>query len=214
EAADKSKFTDAAWNGTISSKNQAMLTCPSDPRHDQTYNLSWSGYPNGFGLAWYYPFDRAQFVDNEGIIVVNPRKDEPMVRLAGVLDGLSNTWLLAEKNPANSNPVYWGWWDYATYGDTRGVARATFPFFSVSSGTPSRPCGAPSVPVQFDINNACYFNSASSAHPGGFNALYGDGSVRFHTFTSMRTVITGTTPTRTLIEVLVTKAGGEVAGDL
>ncbi len=136
---------------------------------------------------------------------------------ASISDGLSSTWLFAERPPSNEPDPYWGWWDYPTAYDTRAAGREFSPFYTQWRGftnpNPGGPaCPAPSVPQRWDYDNGCYYNSASSAHPGGFQAVYCDGSVKFHRYPAMTQIVQTLPTTVTLIEALITRAGGEQTG--
>lgn len=225
EYADKSQPQISAQWATIREKAVPMLICPSDPRNSKS-----GAFPNGaqFGVSWYYPFDRNFLTDDRGTIIGQTRPNMVNVgplNFSRIPDGLSNTWLLAERPPTNDPVLYWGWWDYncCSGQDVRAAGRMTSliqPTWNMYPGTsppynipPGPACPNPSVPQRWDQQNGCYFNSASSAHPLGFLALFGDGSVRFHRFESMRTQVS-TSPASTLIEALITRDGGEeVNGD-
>ena len=96
------------------------------------------------------------------------------VRLAGVTDGTSNTFLFGEhaygKNPTIELPD-WGWWFSGNYGDT--MFTTMFPMNPRAK--------IPDVPNEalygIDINPS--IQAASSFHPGGAHFALCDGSVRF-----------------------------------
>jgi prepilin-type N-terminal cleavage/methylation domain-containing protein len=213
ENADKDALSSADWN-TVAAANQKLLTCWSEPRNQVTYNLSFGTNPNGWGLSWYYPFDKSSLGDNLGTIVVNPDDTTPLIKLAEVTsgDGLSNTWFMAEHCPGPELPPFWGWWDYPTLRDTRAIGRGT-PIIASSGGTASTSCPNPSVPMRYLKSNECYFNSASSAHAEGFFALFGDGSVRFISYTAAARPIQTYPTTVTVIEAYITRNGQENFGE-
>jgi hypothetical protein len=94
------------------------------------------------------------------------------IGLASVTDGLSNTVFMAEKATAilqslsALNPQYaaqHGWYITGNWGDTL-----------ITSLYPPNACDRVA-----GASSSAWTNSASSMHPGGLNALIGDGSVRF-----------------------------------
>src|SRR5579875_1374782 len=98
--------------------------------------------------------------------------DGSPIRLASVIDGLSNTIFMAEKSVTilldlNSfNPEYaaqHGWWITGNWGDTL-----------VTTLYPPNACDRVAA-----ASMKAWTNSASSMHPGGVNVRVGDGSVRF-----------------------------------
>ena len=96
------------------------------------------------------------------------------VRLAGVTDGTSNTFLFGEyaygKNPAIELPD-WGWWFAGNYGDT--MFTTMFPI-----NPQNRISDVPNQALYgVDINPS--IQAASSYHPGGAQFAFCDGSVRF-----------------------------------
>ncbi|HEY1377336.1 MAG TPA: DUF1559 domain-containing protein [Gemmataceae bacterium] len=205
-------------------KNYKMGSCPSDPRgSDITWNTSFGTSTDGWGLYWYVPLDRNTPGDGQGLkgrppvttiiskrYVTSPKYDyeEPkkQVTISIITDGTSNTVCIGERPP--NYDQFWGWWDYPTADDVRSQARSTAPFYT-SSGPNSgnKPCPNPAGLSQATLVNYCYFNGVSSFHVGGAFLLFDDGSVRFATDKVNATI--STTNTRTVLEALVTIAGGE-----
>ncbi|CAN5607920.1 DUF1559 domain-containing protein [soil metagenome] len=194
------------WNADVASKNQKVLTCESDSRNGKTWSTSFGSSGGGWGLSWYYPFDRKTLGDNAGPIVVSD-VDVHSVKFANITDGLSQTWFMAERAPDDT--LFWGWWDYPTLPDTRSAARMSPVFHSSGiNGT----CQDPAIPrtlLGFE-RDACSYNAANSGHIGGFSSVQCDGSVRFNRYNGLNKVVQTTPIVTTLIEAMVTKNGGEV----
>jgi prepilin-type N-terminal cleavage/methylation domain-containing protein/prepilin-type processing-associated H-X9-DG protein len=126
------------------------------------------------------------------------------VRLTDITDGTSHTILMAEDAgrpqvyargrplPDSFPPSGSGWTRFAAWGDylTAILVRGYNADGTVLDGG----CC---------VINCSNRNQFYAFHPGGVNALYGDGSVRF---------LPDSTPPRVLA-ALVTRAGGEVVGD-
>jgi prepilin-type N-terminal cleavage/methylation domain-containing protein len=224
EQVDKESVGATIWN-TVRASNIKILSCPSDPRNYKAYGGS-SGL-GAYGLSWYYAFERnniysTNFADSHGMIVVQKlgiNSKKPAIKFDNVSDGLSNTWLYAERPPSNEPDPFWGWFDYPTAKDTRAAGRMGANGSSLAqsnafqsphpNGTSGAPCPNPSFPQPWSANNGCYYNSASSPHPGIFQAVMGDGTVRSFKYADMRTVITTSPMTVTVIEAFITRAGNE-----
>jgi prepilin-type N-terminal cleavage/methylation domain-containing protein/prepilin-type processing-associated H-X9-DG protein len=188
--------------------------CPSDPRRDDLTHPAAFG-ASSWGLHWYWPLDknRSNPPDNLGMIITkqvtaqNTYADRKKVSHDDVKDGESNTLLLGEHPPAID--LYWGWWDWPTYKDTRVPVRATqLHYGSHGNGMPGS-CPNPGVFGPASLRSDCAYNSVNSFHSGGANFLFCDGSVRFHNYT-INKLITGVTPPISLIEAMVTRNGGEM----
>jgi prepilin-type N-terminal cleavage/methylation domain-containing protein/prepilin-type processing-associated H-X9-DG protein len=185
-----------------------IFNCPSNPNGDMTADygpyftsvgLS-TGGPLLLGATDYAPPRGVsdQFVSacasttplgsgDKAMLGTSNRTTQPKVRFAHVTDGLSNTICFAEL--AGRQTLYWNgkktsaltlnaaWADYNTARTLWGFnPGATFPtvsgYIGVGSGTLTPISGCQMINV---------FNEAGmySFHPGGVNALMGDGSVRF-----------------------------------
>ena len=104
--------------------------------------------------------------NNNGIFYV-----QSSVTLASVSDGLSNTLLLGERNQAilsDEESLDWHWW-------YTGYFSATL-FDTLYPINPQRRLKTRKATLT--LPNA-YTEAASSAHPGGANFAFADGSVRF-----------------------------------
>ncbi len=144
------------------------------------------------------------------------------VRMAAVTDGLSNTLLVSESSDylTTLNGTREGW-HAGVHGFTIGATNDGVPpnYF----GAPGRDARAPNLlTIRYEINrktgwpnypgdcqnlgvcqNSGTNTPLTSAHPGGVNALFGDGSVRF---------LADALPLRTL-GLLATRDDGQVVTD-
>ena len=233
-------------NRTVHSTAVAVLACPSDPdsghpREADPMTLtalgladpgerppmvftSYSGMYGSFyvdaipmpGAACRVPGPTASQADG----VFN---DLGPVRIASVGDGLSNTIFVVEKATSDlarlaaSNPVLharYGWYISGNWGDT--LATAFYPPKSLAR------VSAAAGPV--------HAFAAGGRHPGGLNALMGDGSVRFVSasidtwpFDPITGLPSGASrdpggwwvdlPTPGIWQALATRSGGEVLSD-
>ena len=127
--------------------------------------------------------------------------------------------MVAERLPSvkgTYSDLFWGWWAYSTGPDTRTPMRATYPFYSGSSGgsplmpvSPNTACPSPAVAMQGTLLSQCPFNAPSSFHSGMFNVVLGDGSVRGFTISGANAFVAGST-TVSVLRAMGTRAGGEV----
>jgi prepilin-type processing-associated H-X9-DG protein len=113
------------------------------------------------------------------------------VSLPGITDGTSNTLAVAER-PAAAD-TSWGWWSYSDFDSSMAYPNRTWV---------DENCGS-AVPGFFradTITNRCAYHHIWSLHSGGGNFLFGDGSVRFLTYSGAST---------TLVD-MASATGGEV----
>ena len=214
-------------SNTLAGERMRIAECPSDPRSSSAKFTGGYG-KTGRGLTWYVATDTRDPAFNapsevlfrdEGILTNGTiLKRPPGVRMTEVLDGLSNTLLLAERPP--SPDLYWGWWNPGDYEVRSPVYRVRW-FYPQSDyetggsipppGTPATPnatvCPRPCIFGPGRVNNYCSFNTVWSMHNGGANFAFGDGSVRFLTFG-----VNGASsaPGVSILEAMASRAGGEV----
>jgi prepilin-type N-terminal cleavage/methylation domain-containing protein len=200
-------------------KNLNVSVCPSDPRGGVVYGGG--GGLGGWGLSWYVAVDWTSYGDAKGMI---GQATTDKILMSQVTDGTSNTFMVAERIPSIPGmfyDLYWGWWDYPTWEDTRTVARqqtASVGWYTNSMDSPynafpittTTPCPYPAPFMQGSLTNQCSFNAPSAFHQGIVNIALGDGSVRPFQINGANAVISGTTPPITLAQAMGSRAGGEV----
>jgi len=188
------------------------LQCPSDPRSTQKYG-SGAGvaFTNFWGMTWYaathstnvgFPPD----APDDGVISTTPLG--PGYRATDITDGTSNTIVVAERPPTSD--LYWGWWDQSTCCDTLTPGRTASGSSFYGSGC-SPPW--PNYGAYTAINNDCSFDAPWSMHTSGAQMLRADGSVSLLSYSIGNTIVQRPNPpggTYTLIQALITRAGGEV----
>jgi prepilin-type N-terminal cleavage/methylation domain-containing protein/prepilin-type processing-associated H-X9-DG protein len=116
-------------------------------------------------------------------------------RVANVTDGLSNTMAVAERvsiNPSGRT-TFWAL-GYHVWWGVHFCDQASLDAFDYGK------CMATYYPaIRDQFNTSCAYG-VGSAHPGGFNAVFGDGSARF----------VATTTNLNVLKALATVQGGEV----
>jgi prepilin-type N-terminal cleavage/methylation domain-containing protein/prepilin-type processing-associated H-X9-DG protein len=176
-----------------------ILICPTDnllnpvstyTTGGKTYYFGMNSYGgNGGTYAYYYDFGSLK---TDGIFWVNSN-----VKIAGILDGTSNTLLFGER--FHKDPLYpaietLGGWAWANYSATQDyILSARVPInYMLPAGSPQPP------PFSLTDPRTCAFGSG---HPGGANFTMADGSVRYLTL-----VNNGDLP---ILQALATRAGLE-----
>jgi prepilin-type N-terminal cleavage/methylation domain-containing protein/prepilin-type processing-associated H-X9-DG protein len=180
-------------NLTVHGIGTNTLWCPSDPKVNQIQDLSasitaatgqnpppiqrmaYNSYKANAG-TWFspglsdYPTDptfAAARAQANGLIYFYSSNS-----IASVTDGTSNTLLFAESaygKLAGQDAIFFGWWTSGDYGDT--MFTTLYPI-----NPQSKLGGNPNTTV---VSIDTFESAASSFHPGGINAAFADGSVRF-----------------------------------
>jgi len=173
-----------------------ILGCPSDPR-GPAYTVP------DYGFTWYVGvYSNPNTVNNGIIIDDSDLKDKLTIHVSLVLDGASNTILLAERPPSADGGS--GWWDSrCCIEDSISPAKGSNRPFS--SGLKGR-CPSPAIYKQGDVRDNCSFNAIGSCHVGGGNFCMADGSVRTISYQAGNQHV-GTT---SLMEALASRNGSEV----
>jgi prepilin-type N-terminal cleavage/methylation domain-containing protein/prepilin-type processing-associated H-X9-DG protein len=178
-----------------------VYTCPSDSRATGFYPGN-----KGYGLQALTDYlavtGTMTFAGKLGVALPRPKCDgviyeSSRTRIADITDGTSNTVLVGERPP--SPDLFWGWWTWSAFDASLGV-RDTFAVYGMSGTKPPVAC-ANLFPEKFrpNDNNNCDTHHFWSAHPGGGNWLFADGSVRFLAYQS-----------DSVLPALATRNGGEV----
>ncbi len=184
-----------------------LYACTSDPKGQFGYNGNGfngqltTSYVGSAGVDMYNTYPPSQLT---GILHWRSK-----VKISGVSDGTSNTFLIGER-PASLPNGWWGWWDttrspgaWWDYDCLGGVAN-TGSFFGSSDdnggGTPC-PSGAAAGVYRSPGSqpNGCNFDHFWSYHPGGAMFAMGDGSVRLIPYSAS-----------SIMPALATRSGGEV----
>ncbi len=170
-------YQQRAWNIGVK-----IYTCPSrrQPEAQVPVNDEFGSY-NGGGWPW----GKIDYAANQFVI---PNRGSALFRVDDIRDGTSHTILVGEKavNPKNYNTGTW-YWDE--------------PFFTGGSGGTQR---WGSVIVRDSTNMGfAYRENWGSAHTGGAQFLFADGSVHQIPYGTSGTIVMG----------LLTPNGGEVVPD-
>jgi prepilin-type N-terminal cleavage/methylation domain-containing protein/prepilin-type processing-associated H-X9-DG protein len=172
-----------------------IYNCPSEPRVAPIImNAGWSNWL----ITDYVGISGVDYWDGLGIIST---KSEYVPsgpnRIQAIPDGVSQTLLLGERYGAQDG--YWGWAFEATGVDEEAGVASTWEWYGTDDT--GKPCAPP--PYLFGsgpnlVANPCSFNYLYSYHTAGSNFAFGDGSVRFLTYSAS-----------SILPALATRAGNE-----
>lgn len=173
-----------------------VLGCPADPR-GPNYTVP------GYGFTWYVGVYSNPNTINNGMVVDDSKlKSKFAVSSRDIVDGVSNTILLAERPPSEDGQK--GWWDSrCCIEDTVSPVRGDNKTYS--NGIYGK-CPNPALYDKGDVRDQCAFHAVWSNHFGGGNFCMGDGSVRMIAYDIGNATVAGTS----LLEALASRNRGEI----
>jgi prepilin-type N-terminal cleavage/methylation domain-containing protein/prepilin-type processing-associated H-X9-DG protein len=181
-------------NLTIAGVGIATLWCPSDPNAQNTWNLSSpaTGYPgytlgywNGYSATlpsgnWYQRTTSYRSMEGPSVatkamgVILGGGNLAPMVTIASITDGTSNTMSFTESTSAWVSSAAAAQPSFASSIETWNVGGGQYVLAQVPPNPATRLAN-----VQQQVGYDDWAIYASSMHPGGMNASFADGSVRF-----------------------------------
>ncbi|WP_435008655.1 DUF1559 domain-containing protein [Tundrisphaera lichenicola] len=175
---------DFVQNRTVAGVAVNTYFCPSDPdvaeiRPELGYTMRHVSYRGSTGTAYYVgrfaepgcdPAYSARISKHDGMFSYNTNAS-----LASITDGTSNTMAFGELAYGlldQGGRWDWIWWTSGNNADTlANTLQPLNPQKKINQGTTNTGL--------LGINVAILYHSFSSRHPGGMNAAFADGSVRF-----------------------------------
>lgn len=174
-----------------------IFGCPSDPLEGRLGVFA--GLPPG-AMTDYIAVDGSKYaaagsatwgigLPTDGVLFGGSK-----IKVSDISDGASQTVLVGERPPASSTS--WGWWTWGPLDSAMGVVNAAADPHGIT-------CPLPQTYSPGKIGRECDALHYWSLHPRGANWLFGDGSVRFLTYTLAP-----------VLPKLATRAGGEHVGEI
>jgi prepilin-type N-terminal cleavage/methylation domain-containing protein/prepilin-type processing-associated H-X9-DG protein len=184
------------FNSTVTQTGLSAIWCPSDPAASDImgqFRASYTAPPNGYDMRYHsYKGNAGTFFAvsrytspgcTAAVTNFGPRKAAAngiihlysSTAIGAITDGTSNTMLIGESAFSLLDPNGrwdWNWWTSGNNADTLGCT--LWPI-----NPQKKIAGDPVNTNTYGVNVGLMYQAFSSRHPGGINAAFADGSVKF-----------------------------------